>query len=115
MENQTTDHTGATGLAGAWLAILLSTIAGSAWLLTSTANARGYRLYHPDTIGYALLVAAAMTLPVALASTVAWWLGYRKLAERQCEVVMAGVVGALATTWLLCRLCDLMLFCGIGH
>jgi hypothetical protein len=96
-----------------WFWCVFSLMLGLLWFSMSQGYSIQYKLFHPDTLGYILMLVGFITLPVMAYASVAFACGYPEATTRTCRVVSFAVPFTLVVGWVICRAGDLVIVLGI--
>jgi hypothetical protein len=106
-------NNGNASLLTGWFCCLSSLGLGLLWFSMSEGYGVQYRLFHPDTLGYVLMLAGFVTVPVMAYASAAWLCGFQEATTRICRIVSFAVPMTLVVGWLICRIGDLLIALGI--
>jgi hypothetical protein len=96
-----------------WFCCLFSLALGLLWFSMSEGYGVHYRLFHPDTLGYVLMLVGFVTVPVMAYASAACLRGYQEATTRICRIVSFAVPMTLVVGWLICRTGDALIYLGI--
>jgi hypothetical protein len=96
-----------------WFCCLFSLLLGLLWFSMSEGYGVHYRLFHPDTLGYVLMLVGFVTVPVMAYASAACLCGYQEATTRICRIVSFAVPMTVVVGWLICRTGDALIYLGI--